>query len=228
MSRPLILVAATGLFFALACGLGEEAEDMTTALKGFAEAVEKEASELNLDEAAKNLQQAVEQMGESVGGADPVPFQDLKALLPKKLKGHERTEATGEKTTMSGIGTSQAKGVYEAKDGGHIEIQILDIGGMSGMIRTATFAWAAVEMEREWDDGFERTATDKDGVKRFEKYDESDQRGEINGLVGGRFVVSIQGRNVDFAALEKAMEKVDRKGLVAMKDHGVKEPTAAE
>ncbi len=225
MARPLALFAATGLFLSLACGgAAEETEGVADALQGLADAVEKEVgdatTEVNLEDAAKNLQDALSQLGEATGGPDPVDFRELKKLLPKKLRGFEAGESTGEKTTMSGFGISKAEQRYTGKDGGTITIVITDAGGMSGVIRAASFAWAAVDLEKEWDDGFERTVSDTEGVKRYEKYDESDKRGEINAFVVGRFAVGIQGQGVTFDHLEKARDKVEFDKLVAMKDVG--------
>ena len=232
MTRPLVLFTATGLFFTLACGdIGQEAEELSTALQGLAETVNEEvgekAGDMNLEDAAKNLQDAMKQLGDATQGADPVDFRELKKLLPGKLRGFEAGEATGEKTTMSGFGISKAEATYTHKDGGEITITITDVGGMSGVIRAASVAWAAVDLEKEWDDGFERTVTDGADIKRYEKYDEGDRRGEINAFVVNRFVVGIQGRDVDFAALEKAREKVSFDKLIAMKDVGVPEPGEA-
>ncbi|GEM_PF-1495730 len=226
MSRPLAAFAATGLFFTLACGdAANEVEGVGDALQGLADAVEKEvgdkATEVNLEDAAKNLQDAMKQLGDATGGPDPVDFRELKKLLPKKLRGFEAGESSGEKTSMSGFGISKAEQSYTTQDGGKITVVITDAGGMSGVIRAASFAWAAVDLEREWDDGFERTVAGGEGVKRYEKFDESDRRGEINAFVVGRFAVGIQGRDVDFAELERARDKIDMDKLVAMKDVGV-------
>jgi hypothetical protein len=226
MPRPLALFAITGLLLSLACGAGDQAEGVATALQGLADAVEQEvgenAAKIDLEQAADNLKDAMKQLSQATGGPDPVDFRALKKLLPQRIRGFERTEATGEKTTMSGFGISMAKAVYKSDDGGKIEIQITDAGGVSGMIRAASFAWAAVDLEREWEDGFERTVDADEGIKFYEKYDEGDRRGEINGFVVGRFVVGIQGRKVDFDQLEKARDKVDFKALVKMKDEGKK------
>lgn len=229
MSRPLALFAATGLFFTLACGsAGDEAEEVSSALQGLADAVNKEvgdkATEANLEGAAKSLQDAMRQLGDATKGPEPVDFRELKKLLPKKLRGFETGESSGEKTTMSGFGISKAETTYTHDDGGRITVVITDAGGMSGVIRAASFAWAAVDLEKEWDDGFERTVDGGEGVRRYEKYDEGDRRGEINAFVVGRFAVGIQGRDVDFAQLEKARDKVDFDELVKMKDLGAREP----
>lgn len=232
MSRPLALFAATGLFFTLACGAKEEAEEGLSALQDLAAAVEKEvgtkAAEVDLETAAQNLQDAMKQLGDATGGPSPVDFRELKKLLPNKIRGFDQGESTGEKTTMSGFGISHAATTYKAEDGGTITIKITDAGGMSGVIRAASFAWAAVELEREWGDGFERTVDGQEGVRRYEKYDEGDQRGEINSFVVSRFAVNIEGRGVTFAQLEKARDKVDFDALVKMKDVGRKAPAPAE
>ena len=224
MSRPLALFAGVGLALSLACGAAEEAEEVGNALQDLAKAMEQQATEgeadINPAEVMQNLEEAMKKLGEA-GGHEPVDFRTLKELLPKKLRGFERGEATGEKATMSGIGTSTAHATYTNSDGGRIQINLVDAGGMSGVIRGAAFAWTVMDLEREWDDGFERTVQTQ-GYKGYEKYDNGDRNGEMNLFIEGRFVVGIEGRSVDFEDLERARDKVDLKELGKLKDHGAK------
>lgn len=159
---------------------------------------------------------AMQAMSAAASNSAPVvDFRELKALLPESLEGYRRTHASGEKNTAMGMTISQAEGTYE-KNSSRIEITISDNGGLGGMMAFAQAAWAASEIDRESDTGFERT-TAYGPHKAREEYDTSDQQGEIEILVGGRFMVKVSGSNAPFADIQAAAKKVDLNKLAALK-----------
>lgn len=147
--------------------------------------------------------------------ASVVDFRELKALLPESLDGFKRTNASGEKNTAMGMTIAQAEARYEQGDSS-IEINITDNGGMGGLMAFAQAAWASSEIDRETDTGFERTTT-YGSHKVREEFDTADQRGEIEILVGGRFMVKAAGQQVTFEVLQAAAKKVDLDKLAALK-----------
>jgi hypothetical protein len=210
---------------------------LTTACKSpeqkAAEEMAKNLEQANkqMAEAAKNgganLGDAMAAMGAAVGGAanagkkvETVDYKELKALLPESLPGMKRTDATGEKSSAMGMQVSNAEGRYSADNGGSMRVKITDIGSMTGLAGMAMYAWATVSVDRESDTGYEKTST-IGGYKSHEKYDKSSKSGELSVLVGDRFVVEVDGSDVDMDAIKSAIGKVDLGKLNSMKGQGV-------
>jgi hypothetical protein len=101
-----------------------------------------------------------------------------------------------------------------------VTVKITDMGSVSGLVGMATMAWAATEVDRETETGYERT-TMFDGHKAFEKYDSEGHTAELNILVERRFVVIIGGSNVDMTFLKEAARSIDLSKLASMKNAGI-------
>lgn len=191
----------------------------------------------NMEEASKKLEAATKDgsanmadamgalgaaMGAATGGkqVETVDYKVLKDMLPADVGGMKRTEATGEKTSAMGMQISNANGRYANDAGASMTIKITDIGSMTGLAGMAAYAWAATEMDRESDTGYEKTSN-FNGFKSHEKWDKSSKSGEISVLVGNRFVAEVSGNDLDMNALKDALSKVDLKKLDGMKGQGV-------
>lgn len=167
-------------------------------------------------------------MGAALGTAtanakkvETVDFRELKAMLPESLRGLKRTSASGEKSGAMGLSMSSAEGHYSSDDGKSVNLTIADIGSLTGLAGMAAYAWATTEVDRESDNGYEKTTTFK-GYRAIEKYDRKSRSGEMSVLVGGRFVVGAEGDAVDMDALKSALGSVDLRKLNGMKGRGVK------
>lgn len=173
---------------------------------------------------AQGIGQGTERMAQLGVGekkVTPIDFRALKALLPESLPGMKRAEATGERTSAFGIRMSNAKGRYEAEGGGNIHIEISDMGSMTGMA-AAVAAWLNVEIDRESDKEYEKTTT-IGGHRAHERYNQEDKSGEIQVVVGGRFMVNVKGSEVKMDAIKEALGKLDLAKLDAMKTQGVEQ-----
>lgn len=183
-----------------------------------------------LEDLGKGLQDALKQGGEGSGDAlkrmekavsstksvELVDFRQLKELLPDAVRGMQRNEATGERSSAFGINVSKAEGQYTVRDQGTITITISDMGSMTGLTGMAVYAWATADIDRETATGYEKTMTYR-GYKAYEKYDKDSQSGEINVIVGGRFMVQVEGSDVKVEDLRTALDKVNLSKLAAMK-----------
>ncbi len=148
---------------------------------------------------------------------ETVNFRELKALLPEELDGLSRTSASGEKTNAFGINVSKAEGEYKTEDkSGRIKITIVDMGSISGWAGLAAFGWTIVEIDKETEDGYERTIEYK-GYKGFEKYNTKRNHGKKEIMVAKRFMVTVEGDNVPMEAIDDAMDEVDVDELEDMK-----------
>ena len=213
------------LAFALAAGCKSPEQK---AAENYAKNME-EASK-KLEEASKtgtaNMADAMGALGAAMGAAsggkqvETVDYKVLKEMLPGDVGGMKRTEATGEKTSAMGMQISHANGRYSNDNGGSMTIKITDIGSMTGLAGMAAYAWAATEIDRDSDTGYEKTSN-FNGYKSHEKYDNSSKSGEISVLVGNRFVAEVSGNDVDMNALKDALTKVNLKKLDGMKGQGV-------
>ncbi|MGA7305024.1 MAG: hypothetical protein WBW88_09125, partial [Rhodothermales bacterium] len=207
------IVAAFVLTTVIGCGLGDKAEQ----IKQMAEAAQEK---LEAGDSAGAL-------GAFLGGGEsvqPVDFRDLKELLPEKLDGMARTNASGEKSSMMGIGTSKAEGKYQPEDkNGGIDITILDFGSMRG-ITMMGFGWTMIDIDNESENGYEKTMK-YEGYPAYVKYEQGSDwsRGQMSVVVVDRFVVTANGNNVSAGAIKAALKKVDLGRLEDMKDSGVGE-----
>jgi hypothetical protein len=173
-----------------------------------------------------NLGDAMNAVGAAMGGAnggkkvDVVEYKVLKDMLPESVAGMKRTDASGEKTAAMGMQVSNAEGRYSNDQNGGITIKLTDIGSMTGLAGMAAYAWASTSVERESDNGYEKTGT-FNGFRSHEQWEKSSSSGQISVLVGGRFVAEASGYNTSMDALKDALGKIDLKKLDGMKNEGV-------
>jgi hypothetical protein len=187
----------------------------------------------NMEEAAKQLE-AAEKSGDSqaqaeaaqkmlgtlMGGGQPVEAigtDALKVLVPDALGGLARSSLSAEKTGAMGLQVSQVRARYGEGER-TISLEIADSGGAAGLMGLA--GWAAVTVEREDDNGWEKTYKDGDRLV-MEKWDNGSRYGEYNVVVGDRFVVKLEGNNVEMDDIKSALDDIDLDALAALKDEGV-------
>lgn len=201
----------------VACGGGSDSTDNNESDAEESSISSSSSSDNNTDGEPKNLQEAMSEvkkvMEENGGGKEVVNFRDLKELLPESMMGMERTEYSGEKAGAFGMNIANAKAEYEEGDK-RIEVNIADVAGV-GTAMMSMASWSTIEVDRESDDGFERT-TVIDGNKAFEKYDSKRKDGELNLIIKDRFIVTLKGDNVEEKDLRKALDKINLKKLARM------------
>ena len=169
-----------------------------------------------LDDFVDNMKEMQENFEEGKE-VETVNFRELKALLPAELDGLKRTSASGEKTNTFGINVSQAEGEYETEDNSSsISITIVDMGSMSGWAGLAAFGWTMGEIDKETDDGYERTIEYK-GCKGYEEYNTESNYGKKEIMVAKRFMVTVDGNNVSMDAINDALDEIDIDELEEMK-----------
>ncbi|MEK7379775.1 MAG: hypothetical protein AAB075_02050, partial [Gemmatimonadota bacterium] len=152
---------------------------------------------------------------------EAVDFRELKALLPEELPGMRRTSAEGQKNSAMGFTLSTAEARYESEGGGRIHLTITDAGAVAGLAAMGMYAWAGMEIDKEDEDGYEKTTT-LNGRRGYEKYNRSSNSGEVSLMVGGRFIVELNGDGVSMDDIKSALDRVDLDKLEGMKNIGVK------
>ena len=189
------------------------------AAKAHAEAGEADVPAGGDEDAPKNLQDAVARMEKAMKaqigpGVEPVDFRTLKDLLPESAGGLKRAKASGQKTGVGGMKVSTAEGRYEGEGGARLELKLVDMGSMKGFAAMAAASWAAVEIDQESDDGYEKT-TQFAGYRAYEKV--RGERAELKLIVADRFLVEANGRNVKMDSVKAVVEAMALGKLAELK-----------
>ena len=198
----------------------------------------------NTDEATKQLQKAAEEIQKSVVSAssrgvqgvskgledlargmsamandpnakpvDPMTIDGLKTALPD-LSGWEKGKPTGERMS-SPVNYAEAKVTFTKGDS-TLDVKIVD-SAMNQLLIAPFSMFLAVGYEKETDQGYEK------GVKvgeypGWERWDGEDKEGELNAIVAKRFIVQIEGRNIENTKiLHSTMESINLKKLAEAK-----------
>lgn len=196
------------------------------------------------DDAAKQVQKAAEEIQKSVGSAssrgmqgvskgledlarglstmandpnakpvDPLTIDALKNALPD-LSGWEKGKPTGERMS-SPVNYSEAKVTFTKGDSA-VDVKIVD-SALNQLLIAPFSMFLAVGYEKETDRGYEK------GVKigeypGWERWDGEDKEGELNAIVAKRFIVQIEGRNIEnMKVLHSTMENINLKKLAEAK-----------
>lgn len=162
---------------------------------------QKESSE----QVARQLQGNAEQMGKALESlakglsgdgpnepVDPAGVRDLQSVLPAQLAGWERGTPEGERMTQP-VSFSEASVVFTKGDAS-LTVKITDTGFNQLLI--APYAmFLAAGYEKQTADGFEK-ATKVGDAPAWTKWNATDRAGELNVVVGNRFLVQIEGQGL--------------------------------
>jgi flagellar biosynthesis/type III secretory pathway protein FliH len=183
--------------------LAKGVEGMAKGAEGFAKAMEGMAGVLAGAAKSANGGKAV----------DPVSFRDLQTALPT-VSGWTMEKPKGERMT-SPVAFSQTEVNYVNGDQ-RVEVKIVDSGFHQILLAPWTMFLAA-GYEKETEEGYEKSI--KLGQHPgFEKWNSEDKRGELNLVVGQRFLVSVEGRKLaDAQVLHEFASSVDAAKLLALK-----------
>jgi hypothetical protein len=207
-----VFVIGLGLAVAVgACGKSKEEKQAEQA----AQTAEKAAGEAakGLEQMAKGLEAMASGAGSDQKAVDPVSFRDLIALMPD-LDGWEKSKPTGEKMT-SPFAYSTAEADYTKGDS-RIQVKMTD-SGFNQLLLTPYAMFLATGYEKETTDGYEKS-TKVNGQPGWEKWDSSSKNGELNALVGKRFLVQIEGNELaDTKVLHEVANKIDMGKLASLK-----------
>ncbi len=210
----LLLLLVAG--FMTSCGGDSEANDQQTvssepesasASSGTNDAAPGSNGNINVEEA---LSKAMKELNGGEDAKEVVDFRKLKELLPESVAGMDRASHDGKKVGAMGMKFSTAQAQYKKGDE-VLAVSIIDFAGVSYFLASSA-AWATMEIDEESDKGYKRTTT-IDGYKAFEEYNKQDRKGQVSIIAEGRYIVSIEGRNVDDSVLKAALDAVDVGGL---------------
>jgi hypothetical protein len=206
------VLIATTLTLA-ACGRAKEEQA--------AEDVRKASEEMQ--KSAGDMQKGAEAMARGLSAAaggdsdvkpvDPMSFRELQTVMPE-VDGWEKASPTGERMT-SPFSFSQASVTYRKGDA-QIEQKIMD-SGFNQMLFTPFTMFMASGYEKETQEGFERSVNVA-GNPGWEKWDKGTRNGELNVVVNKRFLVQVEGQNIDdIKTLHAVLDQTDLKKLASLK-----------
>ena len=205
----LILMLATLLG---ACA--KKDQDLEAAAEKMAQEARQKVDDAMGDDTPQNIEDALKRVGDALADGDQsVAAADLKGLLPEKLGNLKRVSYNAER---AGFGIKVSKANAEYGDGEkRLSLMITDLGGASGLAKMGR-AMFETEIDREDENGFEKTTTYK-GHKSFQRLQRSGDQsiGEMMVFVDDRFTVQLDGQNVAYKDMIKAMDQVDLKALMA-------------
>lgn len=149
---------------------------------------------------------------------EAVDFRKLKELMPAELNGLKRSDCKGEKNKIGEMSISQVTATFKKDDNDgspRVEVQVMDYSSME-MAKGLAAAWTAVEIDKESDDGFEKTVKVKDNPG-FLTWQKDGKHGQVQLLVGKRYIVTVQTDNVPSEQVIKVAEALPLDKLAALK-----------
>jgi hypothetical protein len=201
------------------CGNAEQkrAEEAARAAEQAAKTAESGAQQAakGLEHMAKGLE-AMASSGAAAMNSQAVPpvsFRDLQTFFPE-LDGWEKAKPTGERMSVP-FAFSQAEVRY-SKGPARVEMKIVDSG--FNQLFLAPYAMMLQSgYEKETERGYEKSALVA-GQPGWEKWNTEGKDGELNAFIGKRFLLTVEGNNIDdVKALHEIVSKVDVGKLAALK-----------
>jgi len=219
MRASWILPALVVALLTAGCGTSEH-EKQAEAAAAQAQAATEQAQTAT-EEATKQAQagmaqvaKGLEAMAGNAGAAvDPVGFKDLQVFFPE-LDGWSRKKPTGEQIT-SPMPFAQAEVRYEQGDAS-LDMKIMD-SGFHQLLIAPYMMFLSTGYQKETESGYEKSTT-VNGEPGWEKWDGDSRHGELNAIVGKRYLVLLSGEQLaDMKPLQTAMAGVDFPRLAALK-----------
>mgnify|MGYP001822897630 CR=1 FL=1 len=207
--RPLLLCLSATVFVHMGAGIPATAQQQQPDLGALLQGIMQGANQKTQDAPAL------------------VNFRELKAQLPAELPDMKRISASGEKTGAFGMSVAFAEATYRGEDGGTISIKITDSGGMPGVAAMAQAGFAATEIDRETETGYERTTT-IEGHRALEQYDSRYESGSIMIMAKKRLSFEVKGNQVPMEAVHAAVDALDFEAISGLIEKAQKEAEEAE
>lgn len=222
MQKLFTFVAVVALAATVACGKSEaekqaelaaaEAEKAAEAAARVGEAAGKmaEAAGGDMAKGMEDFAKAMAGMAGAMGGGDgktvsPVTFQALQGTLPE-VGGWTMDKPRGERMT-SPVPFSQSEARYTRGDA-RVEVKVVD-SGFAPLLIAPWSMMLASGYSRESTEGYEKAVT-VGGQPGFEKWNSESKDGELNVLVDKRFLVTIEGDDIDdMRVLHEFADKMD-------------------
>lgn len=221
--RRNILMTVVATISLAACGgsPAEQAQQASDQVQKSAENMAKNAEGMakGAEGMAKGFEDLAKGLSAMAGGdpnakpVTPLSIDALRSALPE-LSGWERGKPTGERMT-SPVNFAEAQVTFRKGDS---EITQKIVDSALNQILVAPFAmFLAVGYEKQTENGYEK------GIRigeypGWEKWDSEDKDGELNAIVNKRFIVQIEGRDIEnIKVLHAVMDATNLNKLAELK-----------
>jgi hypothetical protein len=200
MKKSLLFLST--ILFLVSCGKVREAANAAEGLKNYAEGLKESTSKIE-ERRAK-------------GDTISIPYADLQKLLPASISGYTKDgDPKGESISMIGMSYSTASQVYKNGEA-EITVNIMDYNASYAAFGAATAMFAtgfSVDNDQEHLGAVDLGIS---GVKAWEDVKKKEKRSTIMAGVNDRFLVSVEGRNVDVDVVKEAVKAVGLEKLAGM------------
>ncbi|WP_420634026.1 hypothetical protein [Candidatus Palauibacter sp.] len=183
------------------------------------------------DELADGLAEAAEQLSEALRDIDvelsgealverPIKFRELYAVLPQRAGGLTLSSREGATAGAFGFHISEVEAEYENRDGADVDVTIADIGAIPIVGSEDFLDWLDVEIDEESERGWKRTLEHEGypAMEEFRRTSGDRGRAKFTWFVEGRFVVSLEGRDLTMDELYDLRDAIDTGALADMRD----------
>lgn len=160
------------------------------------------------------IQQALE-LGKNVDNIldadeelEPISFRELIEYLPEAPHGWTAEKPEGETNSFGSFSVSQVNQTY-TQDNKEIKVNIFDCAFNSALY---TPFLLSTEFSRESTEGYNK-GIKIGNIPGREEYTYSSKQGSLNLLVNNRFLIQIDGRNIEEVELRRWWERMDRSSL---------------
>jgi uncharacterized protein YqgC (DUF456 family) len=159
----------------------------------------------DLEAKAKKMERAAADI-QSGKGAQAIPVDTLKGLLPESLPGGlNRTSVESAAAGAGGIGGSQAEARYGSSENA-VTLSLTDLGAIGGI--AALGSALNIEESKETANSYEKIGK-VDGRMTSEKFDSERKSGSYGVLVGDRVMVEAKGNGASIETFKAAVAAVD-------------------
>ena len=158
---------------------------------------------------AKKMQNAAEDMEkkkDELSKLKPLTMDELKALLPETLMGSARKNFDVNNSMGAGLATAE----YDLSDSTIASLSIYDCAGSAGAGIYSLQFLGMMNMQQESDDEYTKTV-EFNGANAFEHCDKTTNDCTFTYFAGGRYLVTLEGRNVGADALKQAAKALNIK-----------------
>lgn len=140
--------------------------------------------------------------------AEPIAVDELRALMPERLRGLERDAIATEELTFPVQATVVTAHFADGEK--TLDVQITQSSALSSLM--AIGGLGGNTYNRQSGDDFERLSRDGDEM-RAESWKEVSQAGSIGRSVNGRVLVTVESQNMSFQELERAVDDLISRDL---------------
>ena len=167
-------------------------------------------------DANKQMEAAMATLGTAMSGGkgvEPVQIEALKPFVPETFAGLPRKDLQTERGGAAGFVTTKVQGVYGDDSGKSARVEVMDTGGVAGLMGLAS--WMNVQGEKE--NSERRESTRRDGKRLIhEEQNKTGGSSKYTVVLNDRFIVEARG-NVDYGQLKSAVNSLDLGKIESMK-----------